>query len=48
MAYVEDPRISAYIKTFPDDVAQRLSTLRAAIQTTFSETIEDISYGMPT
>lgn len=48
MSYQSSPLVDAYIAQFSDETKQRLTWLRSAIQATFPETIEDISYEMPT
>ncbi len=48
MSYQQNPLVDAYIAHFDGDIKERLLWLRAAIQTAFPETIEDISYEMPT
>ena len=40
--------IDEYIKTFPPDIQQTLSELRAFIKAEVPEAAEKISYGMPT
>jgi uncharacterized protein YdhG (YjbR/CyaY superfamily) len=48
MSFASSPKVEAYIETFEDPAYTRLQTLRQEIQTIFPNTIEDISYGMPT
>lgn len=39
--------VDEYIKTFPQDVQERLEKIRAIIQKTAPAAVESISYGMP-
>lgn len=48
MAYQQSNLVSEYIARFDAETQRRLHLLRNAIQATFPNTIEDISYGMPT
>ena len=48
MSYHQDPDVDAYIARFDQPIRERLVWLRGAIHTQFPNTIEDISYGMPT
>jgi len=47
MANTKPTNIDEYIATFPINVQERLSQIRAKITSTFSETKETIRYGMP-
>ena len=48
MSYQQSNLVDEYIAQFGDEVKERLSWMRSAIQATFPKTIEDISYSMPT
>lgn len=48
MTYQHSPLVDEYIAHYKGETKERLSALRAAIQATFPQTIEDMSYGMPT
>lgn len=48
MKYQQSPLVDDYIAQFDGEVNERLAWLRSVIQVTFPDTIEDISYDMPT
>ncbi len=48
MSYQESPLVSEYIAQFPSEIQSKLQQLRVLIQKAFPDTIEDISYDMPT
>jgi len=48
MTYQQSPLVDEYIARFDAETQRRLQLLRKAIQATFPNTIEDISYDMPT
>lgn len=48
MVYKESQAVDKYIDQFDGEVKHRLTQLRKAVQATFPQTIEDVSYGMPT
>lgn len=43
----DSTNVEAYINTFPDDVQEKLNTIRKIILENAPEAIESISYGMP-
>lgn len=48
MSYQQSSLVDEYISRFDAETQRRLTLLRNAIQATFPQTIEDISYGIPT
>ncbi len=48
MPYQQSPLVTEYIARYDAETQRRLQKLRNAIQVTFPNTIEDISYGIPT
>lgn len=48
MSYKESVLVSEYIDSFPEEIRERLTFIRLAVQATFPKSIEDVSYGMPT
>lgn len=48
MSYKESPEVTKYIASFDASIQKRLTDLRHLIQSRFPNTIEDISYSMPT
>jgi len=45
---IEFHSIDEYISTFPEDVQQKLQSIRSVIKNTAPEAVEKISYQMPT
>lgn len=48
MPYQQSSLVTEYIARYDAETQRRLEKLRKAIQVTFPQTIEDISYGIPT
>lgn len=48
MKYQQSELVDNYIAQFSGELKERLIFMRSAIQATFPNTIEDISYGIPT
>lgn len=48
MTYQQSPLVTEYIARYDAETQRRLEKVRQAIQATFPDTIEDISYGIPT
>lgn len=48
MSYQQSPLVDSYVNQFSNDIQERITLVRRAIQSTFPNTIEDISYGIPT